>query len=505
MNMKAAHLGSFFYAYNSEEVFLLFMSSYPNIEPVIGLEIHVQLSTQSKLFCGDAVNFGNLPNTQVSNISLAHPGILPKTNRTAVEFAVKMGLACDCLISSTNFFARKNYFYPDLPKGYQVSQHTVPICSGGTVSISLDGSEKKVILNRIHLEEDAGKSIHDVEQDFSLIDLNRAGTALIEIVTEPCISTAEEACQYVSAIRKLVRWLNISDADMEKGNLRCDANISVRRKGESRLGTKVEVKNLNSIRNLRKAIEVEVDRLSYLLENGKPIIQQTRSFDAATDTTFALRDKEEANDYRYFPDPDIAPFVLSDEYIEAIRSAMPELPSQLEERLENECGLSVYDAHQLTDDKEVADFFLAITQYSKNHKAIANWINGPVKQQINDRGCSLTDLHLNPSAIAELISLVAEGKVSFSAASSKVLPLLIGSGKAPTDVIQELNLFQVNDEDELISWIDAALNKMPDKVAEYRKGKKGLIGLFVGEVKKLSKGKADPKLVNDLLEKKLNN
>lgn len=488
-----------------ERVFLFFMSSYPDIEAVIGLEIHVQLSTQSKLFCGDAVNFGRTPNTQVSAISLAHPGTLPKTNRKAVELAVKMGLACGCTISNTNFFARKNYFYPDLPKGYQVSQHTVPICSGGAVSIFIEGSEKKVILNRIHLEEDAGKSIHDVDDSFSLIDLNRAGTALIEIVTEPCISTAEEASQYVSAVRKLVRWLSISDADMENGNLRCDANISVRRKGDTELGTKVEVKNLNSIRNLRKAIEVEIDRLSYLLENGKPIIQQTRSFDAATDTTFALRDKEEANDYRYFPDPDIAPFVLSDEYIETIRSAMPELPSKLVNRLQEVYGLSVYDAHQLAEDKEVADFFLAVTQYSDNYKSIANWINGPIKQQLNDRGGSLADLHLSPFAIAELVSLVAEGKVSFSAASSKVLPLVIGSGKAPADVIQELNLFQVNDEDELLTWIDAALTKMPDKVAEYRKGKRGLIGLFVGEVKRLSKGKADPKLVNDLLEKKLNN
>ncbi len=480
------------------------MNSNLEFEAVIGLEIHVQLSTESKLFCGDRTLFGEPANTQVSSISLAHPGTLPRTNNKAVELAVRMGLACHSSISEKNFFARKNYFYPDLPKGYQVSQHTIPICNGGTVRIMVNGIEKEVILNRIHLEEDAGKSIHDVDETFSLIDLNRAGTALIEIVTEPCIHTSEEACAYVTTVRKLVRWLNVSDGDMEKGNLRCDANISVRRKGEKQLGTKVEVKNLNSIRNLRKAIDFEISRMSSMLENDEKIIQQTRSFDAVTDTTFALRDKEEANDYRYFPDPDIAPFVLSGKYINDISISMPELPEQLQSRLQQDHGLSLYDAHQITEDKDIARFFLDVNDIVSNPKSVANWINGPVKQQLNDRGCSIEDLKLSPSDLAALILLVEDGKVSFSSASSQVLPKVINSGNPPIEIIQQYDLLKVSDEAELINWINIALNKMPEKVIEYRKGKRGLIGLFVGEVKKLSKGKADPKLVNEILERKLN-
>ncbi len=480
------------------------MNSNLEFEAVIGLEIHVQLSTQSKLFCGDSTEFGKSPNTQVSGISLAHPGTLPKTNTKAVELAVKMGLACHSSISEKNFFARKNYFYPDLPKGYQVSQHTIPICNSGTVPIMINGIEKQVVLNRIHLEEDAGKSIHDADATFSLIDLNRAGTALIEIVTEPCIHTAEEACAYVTTVRKLVRWLDVSDGDMEKGNLRCDANISIRRKGDEKLGTKVEVKNLNSIRNLRKAIDFEISRMSAMLKNDEKIIQQTRSFDAVTDTTFALRDKEEANDYRYFPDPDIAPFVLSGKYINDIRVAMPELPDQLQSRLQRDHGLSSYDAHQITEDKDIAQFFLEVNDIVSNSKSVANWINGPIKQQLNDRGCSIEDINLSASDLASLILLVEEGKVSFSAASSQVLPKVIVSGTSPLEIIQQHDLQKVSDEDELTNWINIALNKMPEKVIEYRKGKRGLIGLFVGEVKKLSKGKADPKLVNEILERKLN-
>ncbi len=481
------------------------MSEESNYEAVIGLEIHVQLSTATKLFCGDSVSFGQEPNNQVSAISLAHPGTLPKTNTKAVAFAVKMGLACNCSITHNNFFARKNYFYPDLPKGYQTSQHTVPICNGGFVEITTEGNAKSIILNRIHLEEDAGKSIHDVDEKYSLIDLNRAGTVLIEIVTEPCIHTAEDACQYVLAIRKLVRWLDISDGDMEKGNLRCDANISIRPKGETALGTKVEVKNLNSIRNLRKAIEFEIERMTTLLQIGERIVQQTRSFDAITDTTFALRDKEEANDYRYFPDPDIAPFKVSSEFIQKTRWSMPELPHQLVNRFQSEFQLSQYDAVQLTEDRDIADFFLEVRTHSQNQKSIANWINGPLKQQLKDRGGSISSLGLNPERFAELILLVDDSKISFSVASSKVLPLMIISGRSASEIVEELNLLQVNDEDELSLWINEALNNMPDKVAEYKKGKKGLIGLFVGEVKKLSKGKADPKIVNDILERKLNN
>jgi aspartyl-tRNA(Asn)/glutamyl-tRNA(Gln) amidotransferase subunit B len=474
-------------------------------EVVIGLEVHVQLSTNSKLFSGDSTVFGAEPNTQVSAITLAHPGTLPRLNKKAVEYAVKMGIACNCEIETNNFFARKNYFYPDLPKGYQVSQHTVPICKGGYVPVYVNGVEHNVVLNRIHLEEDAGKSIHDADEQYTFIDHNRAGTSLIEIVTEPCISSAEEACQYVTMIRKLVRWLDISDANMEQGNLRCDANISVRKKGTATLGTKVEVKNLNSIRNLRKAIEVEMERMISVVRSGDRVIQQTRSFDASSDTTFSLRDKEEANDYRYFPDPDLPPFILTQQYISDITNNMGALPDELVRKFQSEFGLSLYDSIQLTEEKEIAAFFLALIAFGPAPKSCANWINGPVKQFLNESDMSINDFPVAPGRLAALICLAEEGKVSFSVASSKVFPLLLSTGKTAEDIISEAGLLQVDDKDELNRWIDAALATMPEKVNEYRKGKKGLIGLFVGEVKKLSRGKADPKLVNELLEQKLNN
>src|SRR5690349_10957738 len=308
------------------------MTTADSYEVVIGLEVHAQLLTQSKLFCGDSIEFGAEPNTHVSPITLGHPGTLPKTNKKAIEYAIKMGLACHCEIERYNYFARKNYFYPDLPKGYQVSQHTTPICKGGYVTIKIENGTRNIQLNRIHLEEDAGKSIHDIEEDFTCVDYNRAGTPLIEIVTEPDLHSAEEAYQYVTEVRRLVRWLGICDGNMEEGGLRCDANVSVRLKGETKLGTKVEVKNLNSIRNVKKAIEYEIWRMTDLLENGERITQQTRSFDASNDTTFAIRDKEEANDYRYFPEPDLAPFHLSESFIQNIQEAQPALPHELQEK-----------------------------------------------------------------------------------------------------------------------------------------------------------------------------
>ncbi|HRH61575.1 MAG TPA: Asp-tRNA(Asn)/Glu-tRNA(Gln) amidotransferase subunit GatB, partial [Chitinophagaceae bacterium] len=308
-------------------IFAAFMNSpFDKYETVIGLEVHAQLATESKLFCGDSVAFGASPNTHVSAITLGHPGTLPKTNKKAVEYAIKLGLACNCTIERYNYFARKNYFYPDLPKGYQVSQHTTPICKGGSVRIRTEHGPQDVQLNRIHIEEDAGKSIHDADDDFTMVDYNRAGTALVEIVTEPVLHTADEAAQYVTELRRLVRWIAVCDGNMEEGSLRCDANVSVRLKGEKKLGTKVEVKNLNSIRNVKRAIEYEAERMMAMLENGETITQQTRSFDAATDTTFAIRDKEEANDYRYFPEPDLPPFHLSEVFIEDIRNTLPALP-----------------------------------------------------------------------------------------------------------------------------------------------------------------------------------
>lgn len=473
-------------------------------EAVIGLEVHAQLSTDSKLFCGDSTSFGAMPNTHISPITMGHPGTLPRTNKKAVEYAIRIGLACNCEIEKDNYFARKNYFYPDLPKGYQVSQHTTPICKGGFVTINTAAGERNVQLNRIHLEEDAGKSIHDMDDDFTCIDLNRAGTPLVEIVTEPDLFSAEEAWQYVTEIRRLVRWIGICDGNMEEGSLRCDANVSIRLKGETRLGTRVEVKNLNSIRNVKKAIEYEIERMIAVVENGGRVQQQTRSFDAATDTTFSIRDKEEANDYRYFPDPDLAPFHLTDTFIGKVREALPSLPKALTEKYRVRYGLSQYDAAQLCDEKATADYFESVTEHTTQYKALANWILGPIRQHLNEQGKGFEAISLAPAILAELVKLVEDGKVSFSVAAAKILPVVIAENNSPLTVAESLNLLQVSDTNEMEAWINSALESMPDKVAEYKKGKKGLIGLFVGEVKKRSQGKADPKIVTQLLEQRLN-
>ncbi len=469
-------------------------------EAVIGLEIHAQLATNSKLFCGDATSFGAAPNTHVSPITLGHPGTLPKTNKIAVEYAIKMGLACNSKIATDNYFARKNYFYPDLPKGYQISQHTTPICIGGEVKIKSSTGEKTIQLNRIHLEEDAGKSIHDITPTDTLIDLNRAGTPLIEMVTEPCLHSAEDAFLYVSEVRKLVRWLGVCDGNMEEGSLRCDANISVRLKGETTLGTKVEVKNLNSIRNIKKAIEFEIDRLIELKETGGNIIQQTRSFDANNDTTFSIRDKEDANDYRYFPDPDLAPFHLTESYIAEIKSSIPALPAVLKNTWKSQFGLSEYDIDQLCEQKEEADFFMALTTQTKHYKAAANWILGPIREYLNEQQISYLDLQKSIPQLVELLELVASNQLNFSVASGKIFKAIMDSGGSPISYAQENNLLQTNSSDEINNWITQVLSSNPEKVAAYKKGKKGLIGLFVGEVKKLSKGKADPKVTTELLE-----
>lgn len=477
---------------------------YSKYEPVIGLEVHVQLQTKSKLFSSDANQFGRHPNTQVNAITLAHPGTLPKMNKKAVEYAVKMGIACNCNIEALNCFARKNYFYPDLPKGYQISQHTTPICVGGFITIIVNGEEKPIQLNRIHLEEDAGKSIHDAVDGFTCLDYNRAGTPLIEIVTEPCIHSAEEAFQYLTEIRKLVRWIEISDGNMEEGSLRCDANISIRPIGSSELGTKVEVKNLNSIRNVKKAIEHEIERMIKLVEEGQKVTQQTRSFDATNDTTFAIREKEEANDYRYFPDPDLVPFFINQSYIRTIEKSLPPLPHALKNSFQTNYGLSAYDAHQLCEDKHTAFYFMATTKYSHNYKAIANFILGPLKQHVNELGIDFEKISLFPETLAGIIALIDNGKINFSVAANKLLPAIISNNDNPALTAEKLNLIQVSSEDAISTWVQQVINAMPDKVNEYKKGKKGLIGLFVGEVKKISKGKADPKLTTSTLEKILN-
>lgn len=481
------------------------MPASEKYEVVIGLEVHTQLLTRSKLFCGDSTTFGNAPNTNISAISLAHPGTLPVMNKKAIDYAISLGLALNCDIVRNNYFARKNYFYPDLPKGYQVTQHTTPICKNGYVSINVDGKQRDILLNRIHLEEDAGKSIHDADENYTSIDLNRAGVPLLEIVSEPDMHTAEEAFAYITEIRKIVRYLQICDGNMEEGSMRCDANISIRLRGEKTLGTKVEVKNLNSIRNVKRAIEFETNRLIHLIENGEKVIQQTRSFDASNGTTFSLRTKEEANDYRYFPEPDLAPFFISNEKIESIKKSLPELPAALEKKFIEEYSLPFSDAKVLCDDRETASLFTNIVAHTKNYKSAANWILGPVKSYLNEGNMAIEKLSVSAKTFAKLIEIVDGGSVSFGIASTKIFPALLQQPeKEPMGIAKELNVLQEKNDDFLNSWVDEVLEKMPEKVSEYKKGKKNLIGLFSGEIKKISKGKADMQAVNKILNQKLN-
>jgi len=478
--------------------------NYDAYETVVGLEVHAQLLTQSKLFCGDSSAFGSLPNTHVSAITLAHPGTLPKMNKRAIEFAIKMGLACHSEIVKENYFARKNYFYPDLPKGYQLSQHTTPICISGYISIKIKDVEKNIRLNRIHIEEDAGKSLHDIDPENTAIDFNRAGVSLIEIVSEPDIRSGEEAYAYLSELRKLVRYLDICDGNMEEGSLRCDANISVRKKGDTKLGTKVEVKNLNSIRNVKRAVEFESKRMIEMLEQGAEIIQQTRSFDADNGTTFSIRDKEDADDYRYFPDPDLTKFLLDDEFIDAVRRSIPELHTERSKRYVSQYHLSEYDANNLTEEKEFADYFEKIINGGVKFKSAANWMLGPVRSWLNENNEDIDRFPVAPNKLAGVIELVDEGKLSFSIASTKLFnELLKDSSKDAIEIANENNWSLDSNVNSIENLIDQVLNKFPEKVKEFKKGKKGLMGLFVGEVMKLSKGKADPKMTNDILSEKL--
>jgi len=474
-------------------------------EVVIGLEVHVQLQTNSKLFCGDSASFGADPNTHISPITLAHPGTLPRMNKRAIEFAIKLGLALHCEIEQKNYFARKNYFYPDLPKGYQISQHTTPICKNGFVKIKVNDEQRNIQLNRIHIEEDAGKSLHDVDENFTAIDLNRAGVPLLEIVSEPDLHSSDEAFAYITELRRLVRWLEICDGNMEEGSMRCDANISIRLKGEKKLGTRVEVKNLNSIRNVKKAIDLEVIRLIDIVESGATIVQETRSFDADNNTTFSLRSKEDADDYRYFADPDLTPFHITDQFLQEVKDSLPPLPEALEIKYKEVFQLPAYDAQVICSDKAQVNYFEEIIKHTTNYKAAVNWLMGPIKSYLNDHSIELEAFPLSPEKTASLIQLVSDGKVNFSIASTKILSALIQAPqKNPLEIVTELNLLQESNNDSVTSWVDEVINKMPDKVKEYRSGKKGLIGLFAGEVKKLSKGKADMNLVNKLLAEKLN-
>jgi aspartyl-tRNA(Asn)/glutamyl-tRNA(Gln) amidotransferase subunit B len=448
--------------------------------------------------------YGAQPNTQVSPITLGHPGTLPMINQKAVELATRMGIACNGTIQQESYFARKNYFYPDLPKGYQTSQHTAPIISGGYIDVSVEGNISRIRLNRIHLEEDAGKSLHDQHEAFTSIDLNRAGTPLIEIVTEPDLRSADEAAAFLTTIRQLVRYLGVCDGNMEEGSLRCDANISVRKKGDPVLGTKVEVKNLNSIKYLKKAIEFESARLINQLEKGEKILQQTRSFDANNSTTFAMRDKEDADDYRYFADPDLPPIKISEKFIQEVKASMPLLPSARKVIFQNKYGLSEYDAQLLSDDASVADYFEDAVKTGVGPKSVANWLMGPVKATMNEKSVEIDELNIDAVQLGKLVNLVEQGVISFSVASTKLWAALLNSPNAdPFTLASELELLQNSDADSLTPIIVQVLADMEAKVQEYKKGKKGLLSLFVGEVMKRSKGKADPKLTNEILLDKL--
>ncbi|QJD97852.1 Asp-tRNA(Asn)/Glu-tRNA(Gln) amidotransferase subunit GatB [Mucilaginibacter robiniae] len=474
---------------------------YEQYELVVGLEVHAQLSTLSKAFSSDSAAFGAGPNEYVSAVSLGHPGTLPFLNKRAVEYAVKMGLACNCHVNLYNNFARKNYFYADLPKGYQISQDQLPICSGGYVNVKLSSGESRdIAIHHIHMEEDAGKSMHDQHHAHSLIDLNRAGVPLLEIVSEPDLHSAEEAGLYLIEMRRLLRYLNICDGNMEEGSMRCDANISVRLKGQTTLGNRCEVKNLNSIRNVQRAIEHEFVRQVNVIEAGGHIEQNTLNFNADTGETSVLRTKEMANDYRYFPEPDLQPLQLTAEYVDHIQKGMPALPHQLQQKYITELGLSAYDAALITAEHEIAGYFEKLITYTHNYKSAANWLMGPVKSHLNEQGKTIEQAAPEPELLAGLIKLVDDGKVNHTIAAQKIFPVLTQHiGKTAEEIAAELNLLIQENAGELNQFIQDALAKFPDKVVEYNKGKKGVLGLFMGEIMKRSKGKIDPKKTNDLL------
>ncbi len=480
------------------------MNIYDKYEVVIGLEIHAQLLTKTKAYSSDENIYGATPNTKTSVITLGHPGTLPKANKKVIEYAVKLGIAVGAKIRERNEYARKNYFYPDLPKGYQITQDKTPICNGGIIEIKDDnGNNKEIQITRIHMEEDAGKSIHDLDPFNTLIDLNRAGVPLVEIVSEPEIRSANEAYNYINQVRKLVRYLEICDGNMEEGSLRCDANISVRIKGAKEFGTKVEVKNMNSTRNVKRAIEFELKRQIELIENGEKVRHETRSFNAADSSTISMRHKEEANDYRYFPEPDLQPVIVTEDYIEKVKATLPPLPKELFQKFTKDFGLSEYDANILVEEKGIALYFNTLCSYTKNYKAAANFVNGSVKSYLNETATDIADFTISPEQLAGLIALVDTGKVSNTVATSKVFLAMLESDWSAEEIATKNNWIQESDSDALSEFIQQAIAKYPEKVEEYKKGKKGLIGLFMGEVMKLSKGKADPKLCNQMLRELL--
>lgn len=481
-------------------------SIYDKYELVVGLEVHMQLQTKTKAYSGDANMYGSLPNTNINPISLGHPGTLPRMNKRSVEYAIKLGLACDMQINQKVYFARKNYFYADLPKGYQITQDKTPICTGGFITVKdEEGKDLRINITRAHLEEDAGKSMHDQDPFDTLIDLNRAGVPLIEVVSEPDIRSSKDAYSYLTELRKLIRYLDICDGNMEEGSMRCDANISVRLKGEQKFGTRCEVKNMNSIRNVQRAIEYEMRRQIDIIEAGGTIVQETRSFDAANGTTFSLRSKELAHDYRYFPEPDLQPLVITQEDIERIKANMPALPNELHKRYTEQFGLSEYDATMLTNEKEVAMWYEALIQHTTNYKAACNWILGPIKAYLNENALHIDDLKITQEQVAGIIALVDAGKISASTAAEKILPELASDKSLTAQAVAEkLNLIQDANEDDIKNIAREVLAAWPDKVENYKKGNKGMLGLFMGELMKKSGGKANPKVASSIIQELLN-
>ncbi len=483
-------------------------------ETIIGLEVHVQLATESKAFCADAVQFGSDPNTHTSVISLAHPGTLPRANRRQIEFATRLGVALGCKISEKSFFDRKNYFYADLPKGYQITQDRVPICVGGSLEISFidpktkQPTTKTIEIHHIHMEEDAGKSIHDQDPSVTFIDLNRAGTPLLEIVTQPDFRSGEEVDAFMTAMRHLVRWLGVSDGNMEEGSMRCDVNISIRPEGTTEFMTRCEVKNVNSMRFAREAIKYEAKRQQSIVEKGGDVQQNTLNFDPATGRTSPLRSKENAHDYRYFPDPDLPPVVITASFLEKIKAELPTLPWAARRELIEKYGLPAYDVNFLTE--EIAVFNYAQTFLSAvappQYKAVSNLIINKILPSANELKIELTDYPLTVNQLSEFLSLIESGKVSNSAAYQSLFPALLDTPSLSATLLAEkLNLSQTSDSGFLEKIVKEVLEKNPQKVAEYQKGKKGLLGFFMGEVMKASKGKAEPKMTNALVLKALDN
>lgn len=472
---------------------------------VIGLEIHAQLNTKSKAFSADPNVYGEAPNTNISVISLGHPGTLPKLNKKSIEFGIKLGLACNSDITTYNEFSRKNYFYADLPKGYQITQFDTPICTNGFVPIKLkDGSVKKIGLTRIHMEEDSGKSMHDQDLYSSLVDLNRAGVPLLEIVTEPEIASAEEAYSYLVEMRKLVRYLDICDGNMEEGSMRCDANISVMRTNAIEFGEKVEVKNMNSMRNVKRAIEFEVERQIELVEKGIAVESQTRGFDAPTGSTIPMRGKEGENDYRYFTEPDLLPYIISEEEISKYKSELPTLPNELLAIYTEKYGLSEYDADNIIENKSLSSYYNKVVSHTQNYKGAANLLMGDIKSHLNKLSIGIEEFTVPAENIAALVTLIDDGLINSSIASQKLFPAMLAAPtSSPKKLAEQLDLIQNSNEDELESIVEGVLAKFPDETARIKAGEMKLVGFFMGQIMKASGGKADPKKTNKVLMSKI--